>query len=122
LREHDYGEIDPVADDLRCRRFATTSPQYVTGRFSSSTIARFFVRLDVPMRATPTASLNGTSFSVEATQVAIYTATGAAISVAAGSNRNMQIDITATFTGGTPTAGAMAQLNTPDVFLLTSEL
>ena len=61
------------------------------------------------------------AFQAEATQVAIYTINGAQISQAIGDNRRFFMDVTGTISGGTPSAGAMAQINLPQVFLFRAE-
>jgi hypothetical protein len=53
--------------------------------------------------------------------LAIYSISNAQITSCYGDNRRFLIDIVGTVTGGTPPAGAMAQLNRPNVLLFRAE-
>ena len=73
------------------------------------------------MRRAPSCSLLLSAFQAEATQVAIYTINGAQLINLLSDNRRSLMDVTGTISGGTPSAGAMAQLYQPQVFLFRAE-
>ncbi|MBT2116420.1 carbohydrate binding domain-containing protein [Dyella sp. LX-66] len=110
-----------AVEELLCKRYCTTSSSLLIGRWGSATGVRFYNDFEVPMRRAPACSLLTTAFQAEATQVAIYTINGAQITQAIGDNRRFFMDVTGTISGGTPSAGAMAQLNLPQVFLFRAE-
>jgi len=73
------------------------------------------------MRRSPDGSLLLSSFDVEAVQVAIYTISNAQITTCYGDERRVLVDITGTVSGGTPSAGAMAQINRTQAMLFRAE-
>ena len=108
-------------EELLCKRYCTTSRSLLIGRWSSATSVRFYNDFEVPMRRAPSCSLLLSAFQAEATQVAIYTINGAQLINLLSDNRRSLMDVTGTISGGTPSAGAMAQLNQPQVFLFRAE-
>ena len=108
-------------EELLCKRYCTTSRSLLVGRWGSATSVRFYNDFEVPMRRAPSCSLLLSAFQAEATQVAIYTINGAQLINLLSDNRRSLMDVTGTISGGTPSAGAMAQLNQPQVFLFRAE-
>lgn len=110
-----------AVEELLCKRYCTTSKALISGRWGSASGVRLFNDFEVPMRRLPDCSLLTSSTQIEAVQVAIYTVSSAQITQFYGDNRRALIDITGTVSGGTPSAGAMAQLNQSGVILFRAE-
>lgn len=117
----DFDARPATLEELLCKRYCTTSKVLITGRWGDASSVRLFNDFEVPMRRVPSCSLLASSFQVEATQVAIYTVNNARIAQVFGDNRRFFVDITGTISGGTPAAGAMAQMNQPQVVLFRAE-
>lgn len=107
-------------EDMLVRRYVTTSELYMIGRWGSATSVRFYNRFEIPMRRTPDYVLQTSTFGCEMTQVAAYTMSNASIAQYSGDNRQCFIDFSGSL-NGTPSPGAMAQMNTSGVVLFRSE-
>lgn len=117
----DFDDRPSAIEMLLCKRYCTTSKAFNLGRWGSATSVRIFNDFEVPMRRSPDGSLLLSSFDVEAVQVAIYTISNAQITTCYGDERRVLVDITGTVSGGTPSAGAMAQINRTQAMLFRAE-
>lgn len=108
-------------EQLLVQRYSRPTSQLITGRFGSSSSVRFFQPLNPPMRRTPDISFITANLNVEATQVAIYSMNTPAVGLSGGNETCVAIDLNGTISGGTPSAGALAQLNTANAFILRAE-
>lgn len=114
-------ESRPLAvEESLVRRYVTTSKLYMIGRWGSATNVRFYNAYEVPMRRIPDCTLLSTSFGCEMTQVAAYTMSNASIAQYSGDIRQCFVDFTGTV-NGTPSGGAMAQMNSSGVVLFRAE-
>lgn len=115
-------EVRPKSvEELLVRRYSRPTSPYITGRFGSATGCRLFQPLNPPMRRAPDIALLGTTLTIEATQIAIYTSTNPSVALSGSGTDGIAIDISGTFTGGTPTAGAVAQLDQASAMILRAE-
>ncbi|GAA0911023.1 hypothetical protein GCM10009552_23890 [Rothia nasimurium] len=107
-------------EEALVRRYTTTSKLYMIGRWGSATNVRFYNQYEVPMRRTPDCILQSTTFGCEMAQVAAYTMSNASIAQYSGDNRQCFIDFSGS-PNGTPSGGAMAQMNSSGVVLFRAE-
>lgn len=112
----EYGE-----DIRRCQRYLYNPTGVLSGR-CTTTAARFIVAFPQLMRATPTTTISGTTIAWEEMQVAARGYTSCTLSAANLTNGGGYFEITGTNANGVPTAGSIAQLNSPASFFFSAEL
>jgi hypothetical protein len=117
----DFDDRPFAVEELLCKRYCTTSKAFIMGRWGSASSVRLFNDFEVPMRRLPDASLQSSTIEVESTQVAIYSMSNLQITSCNGDNRRVQVDIVGSVASGTPSAGAMAQLDRLQAILFRAE-
>lgn len=104
----------------KCQRFLYIPNGVLQGR-CTTTAARFIVAFPQLMRTTPTTTISSTVISWEEMQVAPRGYTSCTLSAASLSTGGGYFEITGVNSNGVPTAGAIAQLNSPSSFRFSTQ-